>query len=139
MPRLIARYPFLPTASGGKPIVWVGLSVNERFTLLPAAPAPERMRTGLSPQAAESIDYSETQRVELQFVSRTSGLLVGAPVTLAPELDRELDDPGRVGASGPWYHYELVRLGQDFLENFWLALLGPRQVTVVFDPFDDDA
>jgi hypothetical protein len=130
---MIARYPYLLTASGGKPIVWMGLTVNERFTLLPAAPAPERMRSGLSPQAARSVEYSATQRVEVQLVSRTSAQLVGPAVTLTPELDPQLDDPGRVHADGPWYQYPSLLLGQDFLENVSIALVGPRQITVVFE------
>jgi hypothetical protein len=138
MPRLIARYPYLSTAGGGKPIVWMALTVNEKLTLLPAAPAPERMRTGLSPQAAQSVDYSEAQRVELQFVSRASGELLGQPVTIVPQLDHELDVPGRVGADGPWYQYPSMLLGQDFLQNVSIALVGSRQVTVVFDVEAED-
>jgi hypothetical protein len=135
---LIARYPYLSTASGGKPIVWMGLTVNEKLTLLPATPAPERMRTSLSPQAAQSVDYSETQRVELKFVSRSSGEFVGPRVTIVPQLDHELDVPGRVGADGPWYQYPSILLGQDFLENVSIALVGSRQVTIVFDVEAED-
>ena len=136
MPRLIARYPYLETEGGHKPIVWVGLTVNGLLTALPAAPSPERMRTGLSPRAGYAVEYSESQEVELQFFSRTSGL-VGEPVAVRPELDRELDDPVRVEAPGPWYQYERLRLGQDFLQNFSVALLGSRQITVIFDDFED--
>jgi hypothetical protein len=133
MPRLIARYPYLPTAGGGMPIVWMGLTVNERFMPVPAAPAPERMRSGLSLQAARSVEYSAEQRVVLQLFSRTAAELVGPAVTLTPEIDSRLDDPARFGAEGPWYQYPWVLLGQDFLENVSVVLVGSRQITIFFD------
>lgn len=138
MPRLIARYPFLPTAGGGIPIVWMGLTANERFMSVPAAPAPERMRSGLSLQAARSVEYSAEQRVTLQFFSRPSEELVGPAVTLTPEIDSRLDDPARFGADGPWYQYPWVLLGQDFLENVSIALVGSRQITIVLDDEAED-
>jgi hypothetical protein len=143
MPWMIARYPYLETdseleASAWKPIVWVALSVNNNFTVLPAAPATERIRTGLSPQAARAVDYSERQVVELQFVSQQSRMPVGAAVGLMPQLDRQLDDPARAGVlAPPWYQHPLILLGQDFLKHFAVALLGPQRVTVVFDEAEE--
>jgi hypothetical protein len=137
MPRLIARYRYVQTASGGKPIVFIGLVVNEKFTVLPAAPAPERMRTGLSPRAGESVDYSDGQRVELQFFRPAAGP-AGRSVTVQPELDPDLDLADRVGAPGPRLQYELLRLGQDFLEHFSVGLIGPSGLTVVLEPSDGD-
>jgi hypothetical protein len=136
MPRIIATYPYVPVASGGKPIVFVGLAANERFTLLRAAPTPERMRTGLAPSAGARVDFSDSQAVDLQFFSRDAGP-VGRLVTLVPELDRRLDDDARVG-EGPSIQYPHICLGQDFLQNFWLGLLGPISLTQVYEPLDDE-
>jgi len=123
----------------------MGLTVSERFMAVPAAPAPERMRTGFSLQAARSVDYSAEQRVTLQFLTRTSNEQarnsdegVGPEVTLTPEIDARLDDPARFGAEGPWYQYPWVLLGQDFLENVSIILVGPRQLTIVIDDEAED-
>lgn len=136
MPRLIANYPYVPTASGGKPIVFIGLSANDKFTLLRATPTPERMRTGLAPSAGARVDFSDSQRVDLQFFSKDAGP-VGPLITLVPELDPRLDEDAQVG-EGPSLQYPHLFLGQDFLQNFWLGLLGPVGLTEVYEPFEGE-
>jgi hypothetical protein len=131
MPELLEAYPFAQTAGGAKPIVWISLGANQRSVALPSIPAPGRMRSGLSPKAGRAVNFSDSQAVELQFLTR-QGTPVGRPVTVVPELDPQLDDPIRIDAPEPWHHYEALALGQDFLEQFAIVLIGPAGLTGVF-------
>jgi hypothetical protein len=132
VPTLIAQFPYVQTAGGAKPIAWVGLHVKDLFTAVPATFAPGRMRTGLSPRAAGALNYSDSQVCTLQFLTR-QGEAVGRRVTIVPELDPPLDEPARVDAPPPWFQYEQVALGQDFLQHFWVMLMGPGPITGIYE------
>lgn len=132
LPSAVVRYPYVETASGAKPIVWVAIYANDLYTPLPAAPSPERMRTGLSPRAAGAVDFSDSQAVELQFLTN-EGRGVGKRIQLVPELDPRLDEAAQVNAPQPWFQYEQLALGQDFLQHFWLTLVGPRRQTAIYE------
>lgn len=123
-------------ASGGKPIVFTGLSANDKFTLLRATPTPERMRTGLAPSAGARVDFSDSQAVDLQFFSKDAGP-AGRVITLVPELDQRLDDDALFG-DPPRFQYPHLCLGQDFLQNFWLGLLGPVGLVEIYEPTEEE-
>lgn len=132
MPDLVARYPYVKTVGGAKPIVWIGLWANDLFTPVPASFVPARMRTGISPRAGGAVNFSDSQAVELQFLTR-DGEPVGRRVTVVPELDPRLDEPATVAAPAPWFQYEQLALAQDFLEQFGVVLAGSREVTLVYE------
>lgn len=123
------RYPYLKTAGGGKPIVWVGLDANGMFTPAPATLAPARTRTSLAPRVGQAVNYSEGQVISLQLLMR-DGVASGPKIDIVPELDEALEVAILAEAPGPWYQYEQLTLGQDFLEHFVVLLLGEPGVAV---------
>ncbi|MBA3736273.1 MAG: hypothetical protein H0W90_13950 [Actinobacteria bacterium] len=97
------------------------------FTPAPATLAPARTRTSLAPRAGQAVEYSEGQVVSLQLLTR-DGVSAGPKIDIVPELDEALEAAILAEAPGPWYQYEQLTLGQDFLEHFVVLLLGKHCV-----------